>query len=101
MKFSTIVKMGGHTFNLLQNKDLLEIYGMASKGLKTYMEKQKQQQPTAQYIPVYIPPQYPAPIDSAYWNRMGYGPYPGSPRMPVPPLYPVPARTQTRQGTKK
>ncbi|MFC4767601.1 hypothetical protein [Effusibacillus consociatus] len=98
MKFNHFVKLGGHTFNLLQNKDLLELFGMAKKGVQYYKEQQKNQPNQPAVVPIYVPPQYPIPIDSPYLHhapRPPYGvfptpnvPYGGAIRPGYPPSFP-------------
>ncbi|WP_018133149.1 hypothetical protein [Effusibacillus pohliae] len=68
MKFSDFVKMGSHTFGLLQNKDLQELFGMAKNGYKYYKEQQEKNRPKHVFVPIYIPHHYPTPIDSPHWT---------------------------------
>jgi hypothetical protein len=63
VKFSTFVKLGGHAFNLLQNKDLMELYGIVKPGIQGQMQKMKETpSPPAGNAPTH----FPVPIDSPY-----------------------------------
>jgi hypothetical protein len=101
VNFSDFIKMGGHTFNLLQNKELMELFGMAKDGYKKIQESQKNQssqnsqssQPAK--FPMIIPHHYPIPIDSPYWKGTPYPPYGmynvhHRPYGTLPPGYPFP-----------
>lgn len=89
MKFSTFVKLGGHAFSLLQNKDLQELYGIVKPGIQEQMKKMKEMpSPSAGNVPTH----FPVPIDSPYLspyhlphqqvNRVPFYGYPHVPPYP-------------------
>lgn len=89
MKFSHFVKMGGHTFNLLQNKDLLELFGLVKPGVQNYLKKLKESPAQSQKPQVvihhWIPTHYPTPIDSPHWSGHWMPPYGHMPHGARPP----------------
>ncbi|WP_200760756.1 hypothetical protein [Effusibacillus dendaii] len=86
MDFSKFVKFGGHTFNLLQNKDLLGLYGIVKPSLMNQLKNMwvspssqnanTQQGSNSAGIAPPIPYSYPIPIDSPHWRPpVYYRPY--------------------------
>lgn len=65
MKFSTFVKMGGHAFSLLQNKDLMELYGIVKPGIQGQLKKIKE---TPAPPSGNAPAHFPVPIDSPFMH---------------------------------
>jgi hypothetical protein len=114
VKFSTFVKLGGHAFSLLQNKDLYEIYGMAKPTIPKLLQVGKQSvaaqsspPPVKQWPVASFPTHFPVPIDSPLMHGH-FGPY-GMPHRPgwiygpaVPPTSPYSMRTAShRKNTRR
>lgn len=99
MKFSTFVKLGGHAFNLMQNKDMVELFGVVKPGVQNQIKKIKvnpapsgstsaANYPAHYQAPYQYPMHYPIPIDSPHhpYGMPQARPY-GYPRPPHYPRY--------------